>query len=244
MALHDGWDVMIETELSRLADSTLTESEKDNVIAEAASKLSGLCVKIAQMHARYPGLVWSRDGDDLVQLVQELAILKLRKIAHEGERGAVNFEVLLSSSARGVIRDYADSGQNTMMARGGAAHRRSRVEFVRREMDALIATPPGESRVAASRFTTLVFNNDVENTSSGDASGHLEMQSTIDRTLDECARQASPTMLAVARDMFSWFPEGSPPSVADIARHLGLSYSTAKRRYEEVGLIFERANAD
>lgn len=213
---------MIEEELTRLASSSppLSEHEKDETIAAAASKLSSLCVKIARQHARYPGLVWSRDGDDIVQLVQELAVLKLRTIARDGVGSGPNFEVNLARSARGVIRDYADSGQSTMMARGGAAHRRARVEFVQREIDARLLAPShprtGErtdamNEARQSHFTTVVFNNNVEASSSLDASAHLEMQSTIDRVLDACARHESPVMLAVARSMFSWFPDGSPP---------------------------------
>lgn len=228
---------MIEDELARLADPSLSEREKDDVIAEAAAKLSALCVKIARMHAKYPGLVWSRDGDDLVQLVQEQALLKLRKIATEGNHAGVNFEVQLSSSARGKIRDYADSGQSTMIARGGAAHRRARVEFVKREMaNRLVAETDTPDFTGAA---TLIFDNDVEAVSASDASGHLEMQNTIDRTLEECARYDSPILLAVAVEMFSGFPNGGTPSVAQVARHLDLSYTTAKRRFDEVANIFE-----
>ncbi len=228
---------MIEDELNRLIDPSLGEREKDHVIAEAAAKLSGLCVKIARMHAKYPGLVWSRDGDDLVQLVQEQALLKLRKVASEGSRTGVNFEVQLSSSARGVIRDYADSGQNTMIARGGAAHRRARIDFVKREFDARIAAEP--EKPATTDATCVLFDNDVELISTMDASGHTEMQNTIDRTIAECGRYESPTLLAVAVEMFSGFPDDNVPSVADVARHLHLTYTTAKRRFEEVRNIFD-----
>ena len=229
---------MIEEELARLASSPLSEREKDDTIAAAALKLSGLCVKIARHHARYPGLVWSRDGDDLVQLVQELALLKLRKIAQDGEQSGINFEVNLSRSARGVIRDYADSGQNTMMARGGAAHRRARVEFVQREIDARLAVPQHTTTDVTAPFTTMVFDNNAEAATSLDASAHLEMQSTIDRVLAACARHESPMVLVVARSMLSWFPDGSPPSVADIAKQLGLPWSTVKRHHEAVVAIF------
>jgi hypothetical protein len=234
---------MIEEELARLASSPLSEREKDDTIAAAASKLSSLCVKIARMHARYPGLVWSRDGDDLVQLVQELALLKLRKITSDGEPGP-NFEVNLSRSARGIIRDYADSGQNTMMARGGAAHRRARLEFVQREIDTMLLAPQDREADATPHFATMVFNNNAEATTQLDASAHLEMQSTIDRVIEVCARHKSPAVLAVARSMFSWFPDGSPPLVTDIAKQLGLPYSTVKRRHDDVVAIFRREYAE
>ena len=238
---------MIEEELSRLTTSPLSEREKDDTIAAAASKLSSLCVKIARHHARYPGLVWSRDGDDLVQLVQELAVRKLRTIARDGEQSGFNFEVNLSRSARGVIRDYADSGQNTMMARGGAAHRQARVEFVQRQVDASLVTSSQQETDAVndptSHFTTMVFDNNTEGVASLDASAHLEMQSTIDRVIDACARHESPSVLAVAVEMFSWFPDGLLPSVADIAKQLCLPYSTAKRRRDVVVAIFRHENA-
>jgi len=243
--------MMIEEELARLASSSppLNEHEKDETIAVAASKLSSLCVKIARQHARYPGLVWSRDGDDIIQLVQELAVLKLRTIAHDSAGSGPNFEVNLARSARGVIRDYADSGQNTMMARGGAAHRRARVDFVQREIDTRLVAPSHQETDAMnearqSHFTTVVFNNNVEASSPLDASAHLEMQSTIDRVIDACARHESPAVLAVARSMFSWFPDGSPPSVTDIAKHLDLPWSTVKRHHEVVVEIFRHANAE
>jgi hypothetical protein len=69
------------------------------------------------------------------------------------------------------------------------------------------------------------------------------MQSTIDRVIEACARHESPAVLSVARSMFSWFPDGSPPSVADIAKHLGLPYSTVKRRHDDVASIFRRENS-
>jgi hypothetical protein len=134
-----------------------------------------------------------------------------------------------------------------MMARGGAAHRRARVEFVQREIDARLLAPSHQRTDAmtdaSAHFTTMVFDNSAETSSSLDASAHLEMQSTIDRVIEACARQESPAVLAVARSMFSWFPDGSPPSVADIAKHLGLPYSTVKRRHDDVAAIFRRENS-
>ena len=227
---------MIEDELNRLIDSSLTEREKDDVIAQAASKLSDLCVKIARRHAKYPGIIWGRDADDLVQLVQEQALLKLRKIATEGSHTGVNFEVQLNSSARGAIRDYADSGQNTMIARGGAAHRRARIEFVQREMDVRVA----EERKKPDESASVLFDNDVEQICASDASGHLEMQNTIERTIAECARMNEPILYAVAIEMFSGFPDGGTPSVADVSRRLHIPYTTAQRRFQEVANLFER----
>lgn len=233
---------MIEDELSCLVDPATSERDKDAAVAAAVLKMSGLCVKIARMHAKYPGLVWSRDGDDLVQLVQELAMKKLRKIAVEGQQAGLNFESNLARSARGVIRDYADSGQNTMVARGGAAHRQARVDFVREQADALLRSPAAPS-TSNRNFMSVKFDNDADAVSNIDASAHLEMQSTVDRVIDRCARSDSPAMLLVARCMFSWFPDGSPPSVADIAKQLGQPYSTVKRRHDNVVAIFKQENA-
>ena len=213
-----GGCLMIDDELNRLVDPSLTEREKDRIISDAAAKLTGLCARIARRHAKYPGLVWSRDGDDLTQLVNEQALLRLRRIAAEGSRSEVNFEVQLNSLARGAIRDFADSGENTMIARGGAAHRRARVDVVRREMNAQLTAEP--EKPETSDLTTVLFDNDVESISMADASGHLEMQGNIDRTLAACARHESPVLLAVAIEMFSGFPNGGVPTAADIARLL------------------------
>lgn len=188
---------------------------------------------IARRYAVYPGVDVVRDFDDLVQIVREQAWRVLSAMA-AGEERPGSFEAQLSKSSHAAIRDYADSGATTMVARGGAAQRRTRMEIAQRELESRLAPRTSPTH------TAVVFGIDVERTARGDASAHLDMRSVIDRTFAVIESLESPALLRVARHLLGWFPDGDEPTVASIARDLHLPWTTTTRYCAEVRTIFRQ----
>jgi len=223
---------VLHSQIDLIRSPETTPAKKHEAICQALADGEGLFEIIARRYAVYPGIDRIRDFDDLLQLVREQALFILRAMADGSDRPG-NFEAQLSKSAHSAIRDYADSGQTTMIGRGGAANRRARMEIAQRELDGQIGT---NSTPTAS----VVFGVTVESPTDYDASNHLEMQSVIDTTLREIACFESATLLEVGRMLFGWFPNDEKPSSADIARELRIPARTALRYVGEVETIFKR----
>lgn len=226
--LHERLEIIRDPEASQATK----EREIEHIIAEG----EGFFEVIARRYAVYPGLNIHRDFDDLLQIVRERAWVILTEMANGRERKG-NFDAQLCMSAHGAIRDFADSGMNTLVARGGAANRASRAQAAREAINES-TTPPASNR------PIVEFGLQVDRPSDSDAAAHLEMQSVIDRTLYEIARFESATLYEVARTMFAWFPDDEQPSMAEVARRVNIPLRTAVRYVHEVESIFKRAYSE
>ena len=228
-------------EMNRLIDllreGDLSETVRVRTVEEIIRLGQSTFEVVARRYAVYPGLDIVRDFDDLVQIVREQAWRILKDIAGGRERPG-SFEAQLSKSSHGAIRDYADSGATTMVARGGAAQRRTRAEIAQRELASRVSPPGSTPR------TSLAFGIDVEKASRGDATSPLEMRSVIDRTLAVISSLESPALYQVAVQLLGWFPDGDEPTVASIARSLHLPWTTTTRYCAEARTIFRQVYAE
>ncbi len=219
--------------LTRVSDPSISDEAKTKAIEGILFKGTSLFELVARRYSVYPGIDRVRDFDDVVQIVREQAWLILREMANGGDRPGT-FEAQLSKSSHAAIRDWADSGETTMGARVAAANRRARSELAQRELDDQTSQSHDQQRLS------VIFGIEVDQSDGLDAAGHLEMQSVINKTLQEIAKFESPTLTSVAHLLLGWFPNNQQPSVAEIARALRLPWSTTTRYCNEVSAMFRR----
>jgi AraC-like DNA-binding protein len=226
---------LLHEHLDSLADVNVDAATKERITVRALTDGGAFFVQVARGEAKYPGIQLARDLDELVQIVRMQAWGIFKDIANGKERPGT-FEQQLRTSSRSAIRDFADSSQNTMVARASTANRRARQEIAAKNLDDQIGPNP------CLPASTILFGVPVEITDGHDAAGHVEMQSTIDRTIDTIARFESVALYSVAQMMLSWFPNGDQPSVADIARELHIPATTARRYCREVAGVFKHVH--
>ncbi|MHB8318096.1 MAG: hypothetical protein ACYDEP_02525 [Acidimicrobiales bacterium] len=99
------------------------------MITDIVVATDDLCSRVAHRHSRYAGLDWTRDADDLIELVREVELKMLNLIA-DGDERAMDFvpswESAIFIRGRAVIRSYADSVAVTGISGYTGAKRRQR----------------------------------------------------------------------------------------------------------------------
>ena len=125
---------LLHEHLDRLADADVDSAAKERTTVSALTDGGAFFVQVARGEARYPGVQLARDMDDLTQIVRMQALIIFKNIIAGKERPGT-FEQQLRTSARSAIRDFADSSQNTMIARGATPNRRMRQEIAAKNLD-------------------------------------------------------------------------------------------------------------
>lgn len=125
MAIADITTLLVDLASSRQEHP----GDEDRIITEVIVASDELCARVARRHARYAGLDWGRDADDLISIVRETALKMLHRIA-DGDPTAEAFisgwESALFVRGRSAIREYADSAACTGVSGCTATVRRQR----------------------------------------------------------------------------------------------------------------------
>jgi hypothetical protein len=87
----------------------------------------------------------------------------------------------------------------------------------------------------------VAFGIAVAEYASQDSLDQVEMSSVIEHTMRAIHQMDSPILSRVATELLGWYPHGTEPTVASIARQLNIPWTTATRYCAEVRSIFRQA---
>lgn len=229
----------------------------DRAMTEFLNGHEHLFVAIARRYARFPGVQWNRDADDLVSLVTAEAA----EMFAAGMVGAERWQSTLFVRSHTVIREWSDSGASDGFGGGTSARRRSRSRAkMTQQLTQKLQREPSHSevmeahnaavtvsRVNARKQGALLSESDFhpirsiptdDLTVSTESMALVGSQMMSDMVLDSIrvaravlgrVTEKYPSLEQFAGRWLAWLIAGTVPTVAEIAVEFDTSTTTVNR---------------
>lgn len=262
----------IPSALAGIRQAVLDDSaSRDRVVGDFLRSMDTMCSRVARWANRYRGLDWGRDGDDLTQLVREVALVMVDEVIAGSDDHLVNWEAALRVRSRSAVSAYSDSGSVSGISGYTTARRRQRaLAAYRSRLDSARQEPASDEEVLESYNARMrAKRSNPQKQSAFATQADLVAPASVvlgdgsDRYADAQAQaddlfgQMEASLLIeqvveecasidaesgeIARYWLSWYPDDVPLTTSDVVRHFDISRFKAEAGVQRAKSAFRRA---